>query len=112
MPRLSEIIPFLDVGYADAVISAIHEAGGDVLKLIGDGILAIFTAPDRGEACRAALQPPLFGRGKASLDSNQRRATETGSPPPTCISVCISARSSSAISAAKSGSILPSSVRP
>ena len=30
-----ELIPILD-DYADAVISAIHEAGGDVLKLIGD----------------------------------------------------------------------------
>ena len=28
--------------YADATISAIHEAGGDVLKLMGDGVLAMF----------------------------------------------------------------------
>jgi adenylate cyclase len=28
--------------YAEAIISTIHEHGGDVLKLIGDGILAIF----------------------------------------------------------------------
>ena len=38
-----EIIPFLN-DYAQASIDAIHEAGGDVLKLIGDGVLAMFTA--------------------------------------------------------------------
>ena len=50
-----EIIPLLN-DYADAVISAIHEAGGEVLKLIGDGMLAIFRADDPREACRRALQ--------------------------------------------------------
>ena len=49
-----EIIPLLNE-YADAIISAIHERGGDVLKLMGDGVLAIFTAPDRSHACEAAL---------------------------------------------------------
>jgi adenylate cyclase len=49
-----EIIPLLNE-YADAIISAIHEHGGDVLKLMGDGVLAIFTAADRSLACEAAL---------------------------------------------------------
>jgi adenylate cyclase len=49
-----EIIPLLNE-YADAIISAIHEHGGDVLKLMGDGVLAIFTAADRNRACEAAL---------------------------------------------------------
>ena len=49
-----EIIPFLN-DYADASIEAIHEAGGDVLKLIGDGVLAIFTGEDMAVARRAAL---------------------------------------------------------
>src|SRR5687767_3691659 len=49
-----EIIPLLNE-YADAIISAIHEHGGDVLKLMGDGVLAIFTDRDRGRACEAAL---------------------------------------------------------
>lgn len=39
-----QIIPLLN-DYAAAVISTINGNGGDVLKLIGDGILAIFTAP-------------------------------------------------------------------
>src|SRR5476649_2136021 len=40
-----EIIPFLN-DYAQAAIDAVHDAGGDVLKLIGDGMLAMFTAED------------------------------------------------------------------
>jgi adenylate cyclase len=50
-----EIIPFLN-DYAQAAIDAIHEAGGDVLKLIGDGVLAIFTGDDMTAAKRAALR--------------------------------------------------------
>jgi class 3 adenylate cyclase len=34
---------------------AIHEHGGDVLKLIGDGTLVIFTAKDHTHACGAAV---------------------------------------------------------
>src|SRR6516164_4510930 len=49
-----EIIPFLN-DYAEASIEAIHDAGGDVLKLIGDGVLAIFTGDDMTAARRAAL---------------------------------------------------------
>jgi adenylate cyclase len=49
-----QIIPMLN-DYAEAVITAIHEAGGDVLKLIGDGTLAIFEAREPGTACRCAL---------------------------------------------------------
>lgn len=51
----SEIIPLLN-DYAEVVITAIHEAGGDVLKLIGDGTLAVFRADDPAEACRCALR--------------------------------------------------------
>jgi adenylate cyclase len=50
-----EIIPFLN-DYAQASIDAIHDAGGDVLKLIGDGVLAIFTGDDMAVARRAALR--------------------------------------------------------
>jgi adenylate cyclase len=67
-----DIIPLLNQ-YADAIISAIHEQGGDVLKLMGDGLLAIFTAGDRGRACDAALSAGLAARrGLAAV--NQRRA--------------------------------------
>src|SRR5262245_45597295 len=36
-----QAMPLLN-DYSDAIVSAIHEHGGDVLKLIGDGTLAIF----------------------------------------------------------------------
>jgi adenylate cyclase len=67
-----EIIPLLN-DYAAAVIAAVRGAGGDVLKLIGDGVLAIFRADDAPQACRCAL------RAEASLRSeirvvNERRA--------------------------------------
>jgi adenylate cyclase len=50
-----EIIPFLN-DYAQAAIDAIHDAGGDVLKLIGDGVLAMFTDENLAAARRAALR--------------------------------------------------------
>jgi adenylate cyclase len=67
-----EIIPLLN-DYAAAVIDAVRVAGGEVLKLIGDGVLAIFRADDAAHACRCAL------RAEASLRSavksvNERRA--------------------------------------
>jgi len=68
-----QIIPLLN-DYADVVISAIHAAGGDVLKLIGDGTLAIFHNSDIGEASHAALGAALAVRqGVAEL--NVRRSS-------------------------------------
>jgi len=49
-----QIIPLLN-DYADAVVTAIHDRGGDVLKLIGDGVLGIFRSDDGQLACRAAV---------------------------------------------------------
>jgi adenylate cyclase len=69
-----QIIPFLN-DYADLVISAVHEAGGDVLKLIGDGTLAIFNASDPAEACRSALRAEAILRGKIA-ELNRRRTAE------------------------------------
>jgi adenylate cyclase len=70
-----EIIPLLN-DYADVVISAIHEAGGDVLKLIGDGTLAIFKADDPGEACRSALRAEASLRQRLAA-LNARRLAES-----------------------------------
>ncbi|MGO8913805.1 MAG: adenylate/guanylate cyclase domain-containing protein [Bradyrhizobium sp.] len=69
-----EIIPFLN-DYAQASIDAIHDAGGDVLKLIGDGVLAMFTGADLAAARRAALRAEHhFRQNVAKL--NLRRAAE------------------------------------
>jgi adenylate cyclase len=69
-----EIIPFLN-DYAQASIEAIHDAGGDVLKLIGDGVLAMFTGDDMAGARRAALQAEHQFR-KNMITLNARRAKE------------------------------------
>jgi len=70
----SEIIPFLN-DYAQASIDAIHEAGGEVLKLIGDGVLGMFTHDDLAVAKRAALRAEhRFRRNMRAL--NKRRAAE------------------------------------
>src|SRR6267143_6732652 len=69
-----EIIPFLN-DYAQAAIDAIHDAGGDVLKLIGDGVLAMFTNEDVTAAKRAALRAEhRFRHNMASL--NARRSAD------------------------------------
>jgi adenylate cyclase len=69
-----QIIPLLN-DYADAVVSAVHEEGGDVLKLIGDGILAIFPADERERACRGALGAAVLARKRIAA-LNQRRYAE------------------------------------
>jgi adenylate cyclase len=72
-----QAIPLLN-DYADAIVSAIHENNGDVLKLMGDGVLAIFTAEDRERACNAALTAAIAARkGIASL---KERRTGNGLP--------------------------------
>jgi adenylate cyclase len=69
-----EIIPFLN-DYAQASIDAVHDAGGDVLKLIGDGVLAMFTDTDMAAARRAALRAEHRFR-RNMTDLNARRSTE------------------------------------
>jgi adenylate cyclase len=69
-----EIIPLLN-DYAEAAISSVHAAGGDVLKLIGDGTLAIIRADDPADACRAALRAEADLRRRVT-ELNQRRAAE------------------------------------
>lgn len=69
-----EIIPFLN-DYAQAVIDAIHDAGGDALKLIGDGVLAMFIGEDMADARRAALRAEHLSRKNVAV-LNARRASE------------------------------------
>jgi adenylate cyclase len=69
-----QVIPLLN-DYSDAIVSAIHEHGGDVLKLIGDGTLAIFTAEDRTHACGAALSAAIAAC-EGIVELNRRRAAD------------------------------------
>ena len=68
-----QIIPLLN-DYAGAAISAIYDNGGDVLKLIGDGILAIFTNDSSEEACRRALAAHTALRARLGALNERRRA--------------------------------------
>jgi adenylate cyclase len=78
--RLSEevapeqIIPLLD-DYAEAAITAIYENGGDVLKLMGDGILAIFAMTPADEACSSALASHALLQQRVRR-LNRRRASD------------------------------------
>jgi adenylate cyclase len=67
------IIPLLN-DYAEAAIGAIEQAGGDVLKLIGDGTLAIFQAENRADACRAALGAEADFRARLKALNLRREA--------------------------------------
>ncbi|KRB51945.1 adenylate cyclase [Rhizobium sp. Root708] len=69
-----DILPMLNA-YSDVVISAVHEAGGNVLKLIGDGVLAIFKSEAASDACCAALRAEQLLREKLVL-LNEERARE------------------------------------
>jgi adenylate cyclase len=67
-----QIIPLLN-DYAEVVVSAVHGHGGDVLKLVGDGTLAIFPADNREEACLGALAAAVRVRDGV-VELNGKRA--------------------------------------
>jgi adenylate cyclase len=61
-----ELIDLLN-RYFDAQVPTIHEGGGEVLKFMGDGLLAIFPIADEGDAaavCRRALTCALTARDR------------------------------------------------
>ncbi len=76
----SAVIASLDAWF-DRIAGAVHAFGGEVLKFIGDGVLAIFPVAggSPGAACDAALSAVAAARaGMAHLDEGRRRQ---GEPP-------------------------------
>ena len=70
----AQIIALLN-DYAEATISAIHDHDGDVLKLIGDGILAIFSySDDPGGACASAIAAEAALRRRLEKLNEKRAA--------------------------------------
>jgi adenylate cyclase len=72
------IVPLLN-DYADALVSAIHGAGGQVLKFIGDGILATFdlgALDGAAEACARALDAANDAFARVAALNQRRRAAE------------------------------------
>jgi Adenylate and Guanylate cyclase catalytic domain len=74
-----EIIPLLN-DYAEAIVSSIHLHSGDVLKLIGDGVLAIFPAEERSRACAAALDAAGAAREAVAALNARRQHRQQGAP--------------------------------
>jgi adenylate cyclase len=67
--------------YFDAVVPAIYATGGEVLKYIGDAVLAVFpyrAYADPGAACRAALD--AVRKGSAMLERINARREDAGLP--------------------------------
>jgi class 3 adenylate cyclase len=73
------MIATLDAWF-DRVAGAVHAFGGEVLKFIGDGVLAIFpTTGAPAEACEAAIRSVIAARaGMAHLDQTRQAQ---GLPP-------------------------------
>ena len=94
----ADVIAALDAWF-DRIAGAVHAFGGEVLKFIGDGVLAIFPVVEASprRACDAALR--AAGAAEAGMALSQRGAQHSGvaatahSVPP-----FISARCSGAIS--------------
>lgn len=62
----------------DPLVSAVQAEGGQVLKFMGDGLLAVFPAgDDEGAACRRALAAARAAR--ASVDAVNARRVSAGS---------------------------------
>ena len=61
--------------YAETQVEAIEAHGGNVLKFVGDGILAIFPHEDTALACRSALDAVATHRGRVA-ELNARRIAD------------------------------------
>lgn len=59
--------------YSDVLVSVVHDHGGQVLKFMGDGQLAIFVDDDDAAGCGAALDAAEAAQGAVD-DLNARRA--------------------------------------
>ncbi len=78
----SALLVALDA-YFEAVVDAVHDQGGDVLKFIGDGVLAVFPVNRDHTASEAARRAMQAARNAlANLDEkNSREAKRWGGEP-------------------------------
>jgi adenylate cyclase len=74
----AELISLLDE-YFDAVAASVHEQGGEILKFVGDGALAIFEPEGRTDQQAAAAALAASERALERLnEGNERRAAVGG----------------------------------
>ena len=99
--------------YFDCQVTAIRDHGGEVLKFMGDGLLAVFPIDeyvgDAAHVCTRVLEAARESR--ASVEA-LRIPSATLSSASASASRCMSATSSTAISAAATGSTSPASAPP
>ena len=60
--------------YAEELVRAVEAHGGDVLKFMGDGILAVFPESPAGGQCGRALEAALLARERVGALSRTRAA--------------------------------------
>jgi adenylate cyclase len=71
LPR-AQLLELLNA-YADCLVGVVHGHGGEVLKFMGDGILAVFSG-DNGHACRRALDAAAAARSAIARLNRERAA--------------------------------------
>ena len=71
LPR-EQLIDLLNA-YADCLVGVVHAHGGEVLKFMGDGILAVFSGA-QGDACRRALDGAEAARAAIAQLNRERVA--------------------------------------
>jgi len=69
----NQVMEMLD-GYFEFVADAIRDAGGEILKFIGNGVLAVFdfAESDQASACRQAVRAALAALDAAEAWNSQR----------------------------------------
>jgi adenylate cyclase len=71
LPR-DQLLDLLNA-YADCLVGVVHDHDGEVLKFMGDGILAVFGGPPDA-ACRRALDAAVAARAAIARLSAERAA--------------------------------------
>jgi adenylate cyclase len=56
----------------EEIVHGLHAHGGQVLKFMGDGLLAVFTGDDEGAACRSAADAVTTVQGRLAELTNRR----------------------------------------
>ena len=77
--RLADTLPAVEVlallnEYVEPLVDAVTDEGGEVLKFVGDGVLAIFGGREPPDACAAALRAWERASGAAEAISAGRAA--------------------------------------
>ena len=95
----------------EILTASLRERGGQVLKFIGDAMLAIFPfeEADRAETCRRALDAAI--EAMRDIEALNAARAAAGAPSPRSISRSILATCFTATSARSTGSISQSSAR-